>query len=75
MSGLALAIVFPTCAAMHAVYALYGLTGRYAADVHGLGIDMLAVPAGIYFLWVVVALYRGTFVDWNGSPLRAGASA
>jgi hypothetical protein len=71
VSGLALAIIFPTCAAMHAVYALYGLSGRYAADVHGLGVDWLSVPAGIYFLWVVRALYRGTYSDWNGSPLRA----
>jgi hypothetical protein len=71
VSGLALAIIFPTCAAMHAVYALYTLSGRYGPDVHGLGVDLLAVPAGLYFLWVVRALYRGTFADWNGSPLRS----
>lgn len=71
VSGLALAIIFPTCAAMHGVFALYTLAGRYDADVHGIGIDWLAVPAGLYFLWVVHALYRGTFHDWNGSPLRA----
>lgn len=70
VSGLSLAIIFPTCAAMHAVYALYGLSGRYAADAHGLGIDRLAVPAGVYFLWVVRALYSGTYADWNGSSLR-----
>lgn len=70
VSGLSLAIIFPTCAAMHAVYALYGLSGRYATDVHGAGIDWLAVPAGLYFLWVVRALYRGTYADWNGSPAR-----
>jgi hypothetical protein len=73
VSGLALAIVFPTCAAMHAVYALYVLNGRYQADVHGLGVGWLAVVAGLYFLWVVQALYRGTFADWNGSPPRARA--
>ena len=33
-----------------------------------LGIDLLAVPAAAYFLWVVHALYRGTFRDWNGAP-------
>ena len=71
VSGLSLTVIFPTCAAMHAVYALYGLNGRYAADLHGVGIDWLAVPAGVYFLWVVRALYRGTYADWNGSPLRA----
>lgn len=68
-------IVFTTCAAMHAVYALYTLDGRYAVDVHGLAVDWFAVPAGLYFLWVVHALYRGTFKDWNGSPLRARAPA
>ncbi len=75
VSGLALAIIFPTCAAMHAVYALYSLTGRYGFDTHGMAIDWLAVPAGLYFLWVVHALYRGTYRDWNGSPLRTGAGA
>src|SRR5947209_14345984 len=29
VSGLALAVIFPTCAMMHAVYAYYSLTGRY----------------------------------------------
>lgn len=75
VSGLALTIVFPTCAAMHGVYALYALSGQYHADAHGLGIDWLAVPAGVYFLWVVRALYKGTFRDWNGSPLRARPTA
>ena len=75
VSGLALAIIFPTCAAMHAVYALYTMSGRYGPDVHGLGVDLLAVPAGLYFLWVVHALYRGTFADWNGSPLRSRQTA
>ena len=53
LSGLALTIVFPTCAVMHGIYAYYSLTGRYACDVHGLGIDCFAVPAAVYFLWVV----------------------
>ncbi len=60
---------------MHAVYALYTLSDRYGPDVHGLTVDLLAVPAGIYFLWVVQALYRGTFADWNGSPLRVRAAS
>jgi hypothetical protein len=75
VSGLALAIVFPTCAAMHAIYAVYTLNGRYQPDGHGLGIDWLAVPAGLYFLWVVYALYRGTVRDWNGSPEHARRAA
>lgn len=75
VSGLALAIIFPTCAAMHGIYALFALTGQYGPDSHGLWIDWLAVPAGLYFLWVVRALYRGTFQDWNGSPFRKRAAA
>ena len=65
VSGLALAIIFPTCALMHAVYAFYALTGRYGLDTHGLAIDWLAVPAGLYFLWVVRSLYLDTLADWN----------
>lgn len=65
LSGLSLALVFWTCAVMHAVYALYTVTDRYAVDVHGLAVDVVAVPAAVYFLVVVRALYRGTYRDWN----------
>jgi hypothetical protein len=79
LSGLSLAIVFPTCAAMHAVFAAYTLSGLYPVDVHTKVIDLLAVPAAIYFVWVVQALYRGTFRDWNHAgrvvPDSAAASA
>ena len=67
VSGIALAVIFPTCALMHGAYAYYVTTGRYTADMHGLAVDWLAVPAGIYFVWVVQALYRGTFRDWNST--------
>ena len=67
LSGLSLTIVFPTCAVMHGIYAYYSMTGLYAWDIHNLLIDYFAVPAAIYFLWVVHALYRGTFHDWNGA--------
>jgi hypothetical protein len=65
LSGVSLGLIFWTCATMHAAYALYSLTGRYGFDVHGFGVDVLAVPAGLYFLGVVRGLYRGTFRDWN----------
>jgi hypothetical protein len=68
LSGLALAVIFPTCALMHGIYAFYLLNGSYPMDQHMLAIDLLAVPAAAYFLWVVHALYRGTFRDWNGAP-------
>ncbi|MGI9082277.1 MAG: hypothetical protein ACR2FZ_08360 [Thermoleophilaceae bacterium] len=67
VSGIALAVIMPTCALMHGAYAYYVTTGRYSADAHGLAVDWLAVPAGLYFVWVVQALYRGTFRDWNST--------
>ena len=65
VSGLALAVIFPTCATMHAVYSFYALRNQYPIMPLGAAIDWVAVPAGIYFLWVVQALYRGTALDWN----------
>jgi hypothetical protein len=65
VSGMALSIVFPTCGLMHAVFAVYATSGRYDADWHGVLIDWLAVPAAIYFVWVVRALYLGAISDWN----------
>lgn len=72
-SGLALTVVFPTCAMMHGIYAYFRATGAYPADIHNGVIDVIAVPAAIYFLWVVRALSRGTFHDWNGAPGRGAA--
>ncbi|MHB8694615.1 MAG: hypothetical protein ACYDHH_25535 [Solirubrobacteraceae bacterium] len=68
VSGLSLAIVFPTCAVMHAIYSYYVLSGRYGPAAHTTVIDWIGVPAGLYFLWVVRVLSRGTFHDWNGAP-------
>jgi hypothetical protein len=75
VSGLALAVIFPTCATMHAVYAYYALSGRYPLVLGGAVIDWLAVPAGAYFLWVVHALYKGTFLDWNRTRAMLEESA
>ena len=75
LSGLALSVIFPTCALMHGIQALYILGGRYPADAHIAAIDWIAVPAGIYFVWVVQALYRGTFRDWNQTERVASGSA
>jgi len=65
LSGLSLSAVFPTCALMHAVWAVYSLRGSYEFDIHGLLIDLLSIPAGLYFLWVVRGLYRESLQDWN----------
>jgi hypothetical protein len=68
VSGLSLSVIFPTCALMHAVWAAYAVAGRYHQDGHGLLIDWLSVPAGIYFLLVVRSLYRDSLRDWNDGP-------
>jgi len=65
LSGLMLAAAFIGCAAMHGVFAAYTLTGVYPVEWHTGVVDWLAVPAAAYFLWVVQALFRGTYRDWN----------
>lgn len=73
LSGLALGAVFPTCGLMHGVHAAYAATGVYHYDRHLAVIDWLAVPAAVYFLWVVRGLYRDALQDWNRSPETAPA--
>ncbi|MGH2785396.1 MAG: hypothetical protein ACRDJ1_09040 [Actinomycetota bacterium] len=77
VSGLSLAVIFPTCAFMHGVFFLYSGIGQYAHDVHGFAIDWLAVPAAAYFLWVVRGLYIDALRDWNNAeaPEREEAPA
>jgi hypothetical protein len=65
LSGLSLAVIFPTCAMMHAVFGVLTLRGLYAVDAHHLVVDWLSVPAALYFLHVVRSLYRGSVTDWN----------
>ena len=72
VSGLCLAVIFPTCALMHGVWAAYALGGLYHHDVHGLVVDWLSVPAAVYFLWVVHRLYRDSLRDWNQGPGEVG---
>lgn len=64
-SGLSLALIFSTCAVMHGVFGFYTLRGYYPADMHHVVVDWLSVPAGLYFLYVVRSLYRGSATDWN----------
>jgi hypothetical protein len=71
VSGVTLMAVFPTCALMHVVFITYFLTKLYQFDVHSLVIDSLGVPAGLYFLLVVRALYRRSLHDWNEANVRA----
>jgi hypothetical protein len=68
VSGLCLAVIFPTCALMHEMWVVYSMTGLYHHDQHGTIIDWLSVPAAIFFLWVIHALYRDAISDWNNGP-------
>ena len=64
LSGLALSGIFPTCALTHLTYALSA-----SGDVHTRIVDLWGVPASLYFLWVVRALYHDAIVDWNRRPI------
>jgi len=64
LSGLSLAAVFPSCAAMHLMVALSS-----SPDTATLPFDLLGVPASIYFLWVVKRLHMDSVVDWNRHPM------
>lgn len=76
LSGLSLTGIFPTCALMHAAWVVYAAAGRYEFDVHGFVAGLLAVPAGLYFLWTVRGLFLDTVRDWHvRSPERAGQPA
>ena len=63
LSGLSLVGLFLTCAMTHATWVVYAAAGTYRSDSHGLVIDWLAIPAGLYFLWVVYRLRREQ-VEW-----------
>ena len=71
LSGISLAAVFPTCALMHGTWILYVSTGQYLIDWHLLVIDMLSVPAAIYFLWVVSSISSGRIEDWSSGAADA----
>ncbi|WP_104654726.1 hypothetical protein [Ralstonia insidiosa] len=69
LSGLSLAAVFPTCAAMHLILAL-----TCTSEAATLPFDVLGVPASFYFLHVVQRLYVDALIDWNHRP-AAGTAA
>lgn len=65
LSGLALTVVFVTCAVMHGAWVVHVAQGLYEVHPHLVAIDIGAVPAAAYFLWVVAELHRGGLRDWN----------
>jgi len=68
VSGIALTLVFATCALMHAAYVAQTAGGVFGVDQHGLVIGWAGVPAAVYFLWVVRAIRAGTL---GGLQLRS----
>jgi hypothetical protein len=74
LSGVALFVIFPTCAAMHGMTAWATATGRFAHDGHMLAVTLVGIPATVYFVAVVRALQRGSFRDWNRAPAMLAAT-
>ena len=66
-SGGAMTGIFLTCAAMHLALLALAAAGRPVLDIHETLVDLAGVPAGLYFLSVVRALYQGAIADWNAS--------
>ncbi len=66
-SGGAMTGIFFTCAAMHLALLALAAAGQPVLDIHETMIDLAGVPAGLYFLSVVRALYHGAIADWNAS--------
>lgn len=68
-SGGGMTGIFFTCAAMHLALLASSAGGRPVLDIHETMIDLVGVPAGLYFLSVVRALYQGAIADWNASQV------
>jgi len=63
LSGIALSGVFFTCAQMHFVNAFT------PGDGLRLVVDLIGVPASVYFLWIVKRVHNDSVLDWNRRPL------
>ena len=73
MSGGALTGIFLTCATMHLVLLVTAAAGGRVLDPHSTLVDMVGVPAGLYFLWVVRGIYRDASRDWSRYLVREDA--
>lgn len=71
LSGVSLGLIFPTCALGHAVHVLavahHATAGWQRVLI--LTIDIVGLPASIWFLTVVRRLYHEALSDWNRRPL------
>ena len=63
LSGIALSGVFFTCAQMHFVNAVT------PGDSLRLAVDLIGIPASVYFLWIVKQVHNDAVLDWNRRPL------
>ncbi len=63
LSGIALSGVFFTCAQMHFVNAVT------PGDSLRLAVDLIGIPASVYFLWIVKQVHSDSVLDWNRRPL------
>lgn len=70
LSGGSMAGIFTTCATMHLVVLVIAARGGHVLDLHTTIADVLAVPAGIYFLWMVRGLYRDASRDWSRTMVQ-----
>ncbi len=70
LSGGAMTGIFFTCAAMHAYLIVAAAAGRAVLDWHGVLVNLVGVPAGVYFLLVVRGLYHDAIKDWNASAVE-----
>ncbi len=73
MSGGSMAGIFTTCSTMHLVILVIAATGGRVLDPHTTMADVLAVPAGMYFLWMVRGLYRDASRDWSRTMVQEEA--
>ena len=71
LSGVSLGLIFPTCALGHAVHVLAVTHHATAGWPRTLivAIDIVGLPASIWFLTVVRRLYHEALSDWNRRPL------
>ena len=58
LSGIALALVFPTCALTHMLWGIENLASYTVADTHFSVIDTFGIAAALYFIWIAMQAHR-----------------
>lgn len=60
LTGLAVAVIFPTHATVHGVHGLIDADAEHLTLV-----TVLAVPAALWFLWSLLQVHRDAVADWH----------